>query len=141
MKNRFPSTISSGLFLFLVSLPLLAEQPAKTYCQAKYGNEAQMTFDPIGANSSGVSDNFLNHKATQVKVEGTPKPIGFRCQILLDSDKEKKCPRGMKIDSKRNENPVCLTKKIALQELCPNELSESWPELKESICNSSAKRK
>ncbi len=128
------------IVLFADSISLAADQ-FKTYCEATYGEGATLTYEPLNANGEGVIDSFISHKSRVIKTKDTPEPTGFKCQIPYKMKEKKRCPKGMYYNSKRIKLPICITNKIDLRELCPKEIAEVWPELRDQICIKTSSKK
>ena len=125
---------SLAIFIIFLASPLSAFGEVGGYCQTKYGKGTVLTFEPVEANSGVTVEENILGKPKIKRDKRVPHPIGFRCIFLDFKGSSKDCPVGMKYNTKRLENPTCLSKIFSMKELCPSEIENTWPELGGKVC-------
>jgi hypothetical protein len=131
---NFLSIIAITLSIFVMPSDLYASGGNPKFCNMKFGEGAYITFEPVESNRGMRVTDHLTGEATIEKPVDPKLPTGFRCGLDPKENAAKKCPTGMRLDKKRSGSPACLSKVFPLQELCPSEIEETWPEMKERVC-------
>ncbi len=137
MSEQFQKKILMGMVILVISSSAYSKD--LTFCKRMFGTKAETSLEPKESNRGGVEDNFINGKATPIRIQGLKKPTEFVCMVEIDNTSKDKCQSGLHIDLKRNEFPSCVSKVFPLKKLCPNEITEIWPELKDIVCKNKIK--
>jgi|GEM_PF-6157519 hypothetical protein len=121
------------MWILLLTQSTLAAGKLNKYCTTLYGENSFVSFEPIESNRVvKVSHSMFSKSDPKIeRSKDTPLPTGFYC---LKNSVDLKCAKGLKLDTKRGEFPMCVSDLKDLRELCPNGFDSFWPELTKKIC-------
>lgn len=137
MSEQLQKRLLMGMVILVISSPAYSKD--LIFCKRLFGTKAETSLEPKESNRGGVEDNFINEKSAPIRIQGLKKPTGFVCIVEIDSSSKDKCRSGLHVDLKRNEFPTCVSKVFPLKKLCPNEIKEIWPDLKDIVCKNKIK--
>lgn len=129
-----------AIYIICMAFPISGVGGELTFCQIKYGMDASLTFEPVEANSGVTIEDSIFGNAKIKRDKKAPVPVGFRCILRDFKGSPKKCPAGMKYDTKRRESPSCLSISFPLKDLCPSEIDTNWSELRGKICDANIRK-
>ncbi|HRK08541.1 MAG TPA: hypothetical protein PLZ57_12290 [Pseudobdellovibrionaceae bacterium] len=116
------------------------DQANFNFCQRQFGKEARIRFEPDKSNEVGVADTFNGRGSFPSKKPDVPKPKRFRCLVKpinsYEGQSPAECPSHLKPEF-IGKTRWCGSKPFELENLCPDGLKYTWPELAPTVCSKS----